>query len=102
MYILDYVVILDLLAIPPTLPYYTMQTYKIIESRDGERAVFIPSTREIIPCDMAGLMAGKDKWLSEIFCECRECEEEHPIRNMYANGQYCGMCSINHQEECLA
>ena len=94
--------ILDLLAIPPTLPYYTMQTYKIIESRDGERAVFIPSTREIIPCDIASLMAGKDLWISEIRVECRECGDEHPIRGMYANGQYCGMCSINHQEECLA
>jgi len=79
-----------------------MQEYKICENKEGERFVVLIGTREIIPCDMAGLMAGKDKWISEIFCECRECGDEHPIRGMYANGQYCGMCSINHQEECLA
>jgi hypothetical protein len=91
-----FVLIFVLRAILPAQPNYKMQTYKIIENKNGERAIFIPSTREIIPCDMAGLMAGADQWLTEIRLECRECGDERPIREMLGHGQWCGCCAINY------
>jgi hypothetical protein len=69
----------------------TTHTFKIIKNIHGERAVKLQSG-QIIPADIAGLATGRDKWLSEIRCKCRDCGELFPLSMLHGGGQWCEEC----------
>ena len=68
-----------------------MEKYKIVKNSNGERFVKL-SSGSVIPADIAGLCTGKDKWLSEIKCKCRDCKAEFPLSQLGGNGQWCEPC----------
>lgn len=75
-----------------------MQTkYTILKDSTGARAVKFGS--QIIPADIAGLCGGKDKWLSEIKCKCRDCKQEFPLSELHGGGQWCEPCQEASIEE---
>lgn len=67
------------------------KTYKIQKVSTGERFVKL-SSGQIIPADIAGLCAGRDKWISEIKCRCRDCGEFFPLSQLQGGGQWCEPC----------
>lgn len=75
-----------------------MEAFTIIKNSNGERAVKLASG-QVIPADIAGLCAGKDKWLSEIKCKCRDCGEKFPLRELQGGGQWCEPCQTAGIEE---
>lgn len=70
----------------------TTPAFKILKGDSGYRFVKIIRTGQVIPADIAGLAAGKDKWLSEIECKCRDCGEKFPLRLLQGGGQWCQDC----------
>jgi hypothetical protein len=62
-----------------------------IEEINRQRFVKLPDGTRI-PADIAGLASGKDKWLSEIKCRCRDCGELFPLRELQGGGQWCEPC----------
>ena len=70
-----------------------MNTYTIIESRDGRRFVRL-SPDFIIPASMAGCLADADAWVASIKLECQECGRMEEIRHMTGEGQWCSVCAI--------
>lgn len=70
-----------------------MKTYKIMRDAHGGRFVKL-SSGQVIPADIAGLAAGKDAWLSEIRCKCRDCGEVFPLRELNGGGQWCDECQL--------
>jgi len=69
----------------------TTPSFKIIKNAQGERAVKL-STGQVIPADIAGLCVGKDLWLSQIECKCRDCGERFPLSMLQGGGQWCEEC----------
>ena len=69
----------------------TAATYTIVKSPSGDRAVKL-ANGNLIPCDIAALATGKDKWLSEIQCKCRDCGDRFPLSQLQGNGQWCDAC----------
>lgn len=67
-------------------------TYTIKRNSTGDRFVYTSDGRRI-PADIAGLCVGRDKWLSEIKCKCRDCGELFPLRELQGNGQWCETCA---------
>jgi hypothetical protein len=72
--------------------------YTILRNPEGERAVKIMATGQIIPADIAGLCAGKDAWISQIQCKCRDCGELFALRDLQGNGQWCEECQTKDME----
>jgi len=66
--------------------------YKIVKNESGERAVKIIRSGQLIPADIAGLCVGKDFWLSQIKCKCRDCKQEFTLRELQGGGQWCEEC----------
>lgn len=66
-------------------------TYSIRRNATGDRFIHLASG-QVIPADIAGLAAGRDKWLSEIKCKCRDCGELLPLRELNGGGQWCEPC----------
>ena len=75
----------------------TAKPYKITKNQYGERFVVIG--RQIIPADIAGLCAGKDHWISQIQCKCRDCGQLFAFRDLQGNGQWCEPCATADIEE---
>jgi hypothetical protein len=75
-----------------------MKAYTILKNECGERAVKLASGL-IIPADMAGLCSGRDAWISQIQCKCRECGEKFPLRELHGQGQWCEPCQVAGMEE---
>ena len=67
------------------------QSYTIKKDNSGARYVCL-SSGKLIPADIASLAAGRDSWLSEIQCKCRECGERFPLRELNGGGQWCDDC----------
>lgn len=72
--------------------------YTILRNPEGERAVKL-ANGQIIPADIAGLCAGKDAWISQIKCKCRDCGEPFPLRELQGNGRWCEPCQTKDIEE---
>lgn len=68
-----------------------MKAYSIVKNSSGERAIKL-ANGNIIPADIAGLVVGKDKWMSEIQCKCRDCGEAFPLKELQGGGQWCEDC----------
>lgn len=68
----------------------SMKQYKILKNEHGDR--FVQVGGQIIPADIAGLAVGKDKWLSQIKCKCRDCGELFTLSQLRGNGQWCEEC----------
>jgi len=68
------------------------QSYKIVQNSDGERYVKL-ANGDIIPAGIAGLCAGRDKWLAEIECKCRDCGVLFPLKYLGETGQWCETCA---------
>ena len=66
--------------------------YSIKRSETGERFVALSDGR-VIPAGIAGMCAGRDKWISHIKCKCRTCGEMFPLRELGETGQWCEPCS---------
>lgn len=64
----------------------------MLKMADGTRIVQITATGAKIPADIAGLCTGKDRWLSEIVCKCRDCKQPFPLRQLQGGGQWCEEC----------
>ncbi len=86
-------------------PKHTMTTqaakdprYTILRNPEGERAVKL-ANGQVIPADIAGLCAGKDAWISQIECKCRDCGKSFPLRLLQGNGQWCDGCQAKGAEE---
>ena len=69
-----------------------IQAYKIIRSETGERFVRL-ANGSTIPAGIAGMGAGPDKWLSEIKCKCRDCDQLFTLRELGETGQWCETCA---------
>ena len=65
--------------------------YTIKRNARGERFVHL-ADGSVIPADIAGLCVGKDAWMAEIRCKCRECGKEFPLRELHGGGQWCEEC----------
>jgi hypothetical protein len=77
----------------PKTKMKTLPAYQIVKNSSGERAIkFGPNFRNIVTADIAGLCTGKDKWLSEIKCKCRDCKQEYPLSQLQGGGQWCQDC----------
>jgi hypothetical protein len=72
--------------------------YTIRKNDAGERFVCLTSG-QMIPADIAGLCAGKDAWLSQIQCKCRDCGERFPLSMLQGNGQWCEECQTKDIED---
>jgi hypothetical protein len=70
----------------------TTPTFKILKNIDGQRFLKIVKTGQIIPADIAGLGAGKDYWMSQVQCKCRDCKQSFPLRELNGGGQWCEEC----------
>ena len=70
-----------------------MKNYKIVRNTDGERAVELDNG-QVIPCDIAGLCSGKDAWIAQIECKCRDCGKLFPLSQLQGNGQWCEPCQV--------
>lgn len=68
-----------------------MKNYTIVKSAIGKRAVKL-NDGTVIPADIAGLCVGKDLWLSQIVCNCRECKQPFPLKHLQGGGQWCEEC----------
>jgi hypothetical protein len=66
-------------------------TYTIQKNESGERFVKL-ANGQIIPADIAGLCAGRDAWISQIQCKCRDCGERFPLSQLHGGGQWCEPC----------
>ncbi len=74
--------------------------YKVINAPSGERVVcYGENLQNEIPADIAGLCRGRDKWLSEIKCACRDCKKEFPLSELHGGGQWCEECQTAGMEE---
>ncbi len=71
--------------------------YQIVKDAFGNRAVIFGN--KTVPADIAGLCVGKDAWLSEIKCKCRECRQEFPLKELHGGGQWCEACQEASIEE---
>jgi hypothetical protein len=71
--------------------------YRIVES-DDERGVVLEDG-SYIPADIAGLCVGRDLWLSQIECKCRDCGELFPLSQLAGGGQWCEECQNASIEE---
>jgi hypothetical protein len=70
-----------------------LQTYSIKRNASGDRFVCLASGHKI-PAGVAKLAAGRDAWLSEITCKCRDCGERFPLRKLNGEGQWCDDCQF--------
>lgn len=68
----------------------TIPAYRIMRSVTGERAVVFGT--KTVPADIAGLATGKDAWLANIECKCRDCKRSFPLRLLQGGGQWCEEC----------
>lgn len=68
----------------------TIPAYKIMRDAEGNRAVKIGN--RVIPADIAGLCTGKDAWIAQIECKCRDCKRSFPLRLLQGGGQWCEEC----------
>ena len=68
------------------------QKYSIKRNSAGERFVALSDGR-MIPAAIAGICAGRDKWISQIQCKCRTCGELFSLRELGETGQWCEPCS---------
>ena len=69
------------------------QAYKIVRNSNGDRAVRL-ADGTTIPAGIAGLCVGKDRWLSEITCNCRECDGLFTLQELGEVGQWCESCAV--------
>lgn len=76
----------------------TLPAFKIIKNDIGYRFVKL-ATGQTIPAEIAGLAAGKDRWLSEIVCKCRDCKQPFMLRDLQGGGQWCNECQTKGMEE---
>lgn len=67
------------------------KNYKVVRIASGERFIKMDSG-VVIPADIAGLAVGKDKWMSEVRCRCRDCNEFFPLSQLHGGGQWCEEC----------
>jgi hypothetical protein len=70
--------------------------FKIVKDSEGNRAVKYGN--KVIPADIAGLCTGRDRWLAEIECKCRDCGEKFPLRLLQGGGQWCENCQTKDLE----
>lgn len=70
-----------------------MNTYTILENRDGRRFVRL-SPVFIVPASVAACLAGPDAWVPFIKLECQECGRMEALRHMTGEGQWCSVCAI--------
>jgi hypothetical protein len=75
----------------------TIPAFKIIKNDAGYRFVKL-ATGHVIPAEIAGLCTGKDRWLSQIKCKCRECGESFPLSMLQGGGQWCEECQTKDME----
>jgi hypothetical protein len=68
-------------------------SFTIMKNSEGDRFVKL-SNNSLIPADIAGLCAGKDKWISEIECKCIDCGTLTPLKYLVGNGRWCEECSL--------
>ena len=65
--------------------------YKILKDSNGNRVIRL-ANGGLIPADIAGMATGKDEWLSQIVCKCRDCKQEFPLSQLHGGGQWCESC----------
>jgi len=67
------------------------QPFTVRKMTTGERVIVLDSG-STIPADIAGLCTGRDLWLSQIECKCRDCGEKFPLSRLNGGGQWCDEC----------
>lgn len=72
--------------------------YVIKKSSTGARFVHLTDGR-IIPADIAKICVGRDRWLSQIRCKCRDCGESFTLSDLGGGGQWCEPCATKDVEE---
>jgi len=75
-----------------------MKAYTIKKNTRGERFVHLIDGN-VIPADIAGSVVGKDSWLADIKCKCRDCGKEFPLRELHGGGQWCEECQCASVED---
>jgi Zn finger protein HypA/HybF involved in hydrogenase expression len=69
-----------------------MKHYTIVKNATGDRFVKLASGT-LVPADIAALGAGKDAWMRDIPCKCRDCKQPFPLSQLQGNGQWCEECA---------
>jgi hypothetical protein len=67
--------------------------HSIVKNASGERFVKL-GNGSVIPADIAALAVGKDAWMANIHCKCRDCKAFFPLRELQGNGQWCEPCQV--------
>ena len=75
--------------------------YTIVRNTPGDRAVKLHNGN-IVPADIAALCTGKDLWLSQIICKCRDCKQPFTLNQLHGNGQWCEQCQTADIDAVLA
>ena len=70
-----------------------MKAYKIVKDQNGNRFVKMEGGG-IIPADVAGMAVGKDAWMRDIQCKCRECGNLFSLSLLQGGGQWCEGCQL--------
>ena len=68
-----------------------MQAYVVMKNKAGERFLKL-SSGTVIPAAIARIAAGKDAWMRDVRCKCRDCGERFPLRELNDTGEYCEEC----------
>lgn len=66
-------------------------SYAISQLPCGSRVVLIPGYPPL-PAEIAACCAGKDAWISQIQCICRDCRQPFALRDLQG-GQWCNECA---------
>ena len=67
--------------------------YSIMRHKTTHERFVCLSDGRVIPAAIAGMAAGRDRWLSEIKCKCQTCGESFPLRELGETGQWCEACA---------
>ena len=70
--------------------------YTIRENSNGQR--FVITKGFAVPVDIAALAAGKDAWMRNIECPCKDCGGLYALHELIGGG-YCEDCAFADIEE---